>query len=119
MDDFTQIGLGGLVAILILREVFAFLRVKRNQELSDMLRQHIKDDQTYLKDIQSKVSDLHVWHNRTDEDGVPVWYVRKSLEASVEKLATAIEHMGELLKEIHDQQAATRRELRELRDAPS
>lgn len=40
--------------------------------------------------MAERVEKLYEWHNRMDEDGVPVWYVRKSLEKAISDLATAI-----------------------------
>ncbi len=41
--------------------------------------------------IQPEVEWLKKVHDKTDEDGVYVWYVRKSLETSLSKLAENIE----------------------------
>ena len=40
--------------------------------------------------MASKITKLYDWHNQRDEDGVPIWYVRKSLER----------HMGELTETV-------------------
>lgn len=39
------------------------------------------------------LKDLHVWHAKEDEEGVKVWYVRKSLEDAVQRLADAIDRI--------------------------
>ena len=38
-----------------------------------------------------QVNDLWVWHNKEDDDGVKVWYVRRSLENAIEKLCSISE----------------------------
>lgn len=39
------------------------------------------------------VKDLHVWHAKEDDEGVKVWYVRKSLEDAVVRLAELLDRM--------------------------
>lgn len=62
-----------------------------------------------------QVNDLWVWHNKEDDDGVKVWYVRRSLENAIEKLAEAIDTQSNVLVEIHREQIETRRALRDLK----
>lgn len=40
--------------------------------------------------IKDKVDDLYDWHNKTDGDGIPLWYVRRSLEESIRELGQKI-----------------------------
>ena len=35
--------------------------------------------------LEAQQRDLWGWHNERDDDGVPRWYVRKSLEESVKR----------------------------------
>ena len=62
-----------------------------------------------------QVQDLWNWHNKEDAEGVKVWYVRRSLERAIEKLAEVIDKQSEVLGEIHREQVETRRTLRELK----
>ena len=41
--------------------------------------------------VKDKVDDLHDWYNKTDEDGVFNWYVRRSLEDVIKDLGVKIE----------------------------
>lgn len=38
-----------------------------------------------------QIKDLWQWHNQTDQDGVKVWYVRKSLEEALNRNADSTE----------------------------
>lgn len=38
-----------------------------------------------LKNLEAQQRDLWIWHNEKDDDGVPRWYVRKSLEESIRR----------------------------------
>lgn len=40
-----------------------------------------------LSKIQQETHELHSWHNQRDTDGVFIWYVRRSLEDAINKLA--------------------------------
>lgn len=56
--------------------------------------------------------DLHVWHSKEDDDGVKVWYVRKSLENAVTKLADNIEAQTTLLTRLVDSMERLDRDVR-------
>ncbi len=47
--------------------------------------------------IAKQIDDLHTWHNVSGEDGVKVWYVRKSLEEAIVKLAENISRQTDLM----------------------
>jgi len=90
----TQIGVVGCFALLVIDRVLKL--VKPNGLDSRQTCQQIKD--------------LHKWHDRDDEEGVKVWYVRRSLELAVEKLASNIDIqtrvMQDLLRQGQDLHAA-------------
>ncbi len=75
--DITEAGIGAIVALMILREVFSFLTSK-------------KDIRPDILIMQRKIDELYDWHDQTDADGVKVWYIRKSLEESVDGLQETI-----------------------------
>lgn len=90
MDDMmTQLGVGGILAILMVREVLNFLKSKQPTQNGETQRLFVKLDQ-----VTRHVADLHKWHDKTDEDGVPVWYIRRSFEDAVEKLADAVTQLA-------------------------
>lgn len=74
------------MALLVLREVFAFLRSRSPDRNGNLLAR--------------QVADLWEWHNRSDEEGVKVWYVRKSLERSIHRLASNVEQQTQVLHDI-------------------
>lgn len=61
-----------------------------------------------------QVQDLWTWHNKEDDEGVKIWYVRKSLEEAITKLAENTAKQTEILQEIHREQVDQRRMLRDL-----
>ncbi len=79
--DLASLGTLGLLAVLVGREV-----VRMSNE----------------REIHQNIRELHQWHAKTDQDGVPVWYVRQSLEEAIVRLADNIEKQTELLRFLHE-----------------
>ena len=67
-----------------------------------MLRQRGID----LPRITRQIEDLHKWHAKEDDEGVKVWYVRRSLEETLKSLADNIANQTVVLQEIHREQVA-------------
>ena len=63
--------------------------------------------------IYDKVQWLYEVHHKFDDDGVPIWYVRKSLEKVIVQLADSIkkqtEIMGQIFEELRDQKHSLER----------
>ena len=71
-DQFLQVGAGGLFALLVLREVFGFLKEKVRAQ-SNLV----------IDNMAKQIQELHEWHAVTDEDGVKIWYLRRTLENAI------------------------------------
>ena len=105
MDDaLLQLGVGGIFALMIIKEVFNFLSKrnggsKANLDDSTISRKVSKDLSPKVDESLHILRDLHEWHSKTDEDGVKVWYVRRSLERTIDDLSDAIKAQNELLQE--------------------
>ena len=41
----------------------------------------------------SMIKELHEWHSREDDEGIKVWYVRKSLGDAIDKIAAVMDHI--------------------------
>lgn len=57
----------------------------------------LKED---VRKTKSKIEILYDWHNVSDEDGLKVWYVKKSLENTIVKLSDAIIQLSASLREV-------------------
>lgn len=90
-----QIGVGGIFAILVLREVFAFLPKFRGGDQKGSIERRIGG----VHERMWKIDKLYDWHNARDEEGVPVWYVRKSLEQAIKNLSSSIDVLQESIRE--------------------
>lgn len=64
-----------------------------------------------LPKIARQIDELHKWHAKEDDDGVKVWYVRRSLEDTLKTLADNIAHQTNILQEIHREQIELFRQL--------
>lgn len=108
MDDPTLWAGGAALGALAIREAFAFalkfskrnsnpedsrrsLFPPRSESLQQQLKQTEEKIDNKLNDMAVQIRDLHDWHSKTDQDGVPVWYVRRSLEEAIDKLAENIQ----------------------------
>ena len=64
-----------------------------------------------FEQIEEQTQDLWDWHNVNDQEGVKLWYVRRSLEDAIKDLSEAIQIQTNVLREIHQEQKAIRRDL--------
>lgn len=69
----------------------------------------LKDRGIDLRKLADNVEELHKWHSKEDEDGVKVWYVRKTLEAAIDKLADNISVQTKILERMHAEDNVTRK----------
>ena len=103
MEQQYALLIGGLIIPLILltiKEIFSWLKDK-NLQTTDNKIHKIKDDleatSERLEKVESKVDSLismnkimYDWHDKADEDGVKIWYVRRSLEEALHENVKAI-----------------------------
>jgi len=123
MDDLiAQVGVGGIFAVLVIREVLNFL-TKRNGADKDKGGKLDRVILAALQEMKPKLDELHKWHDQRDQDGVPVWYIRRSLEEAVDKLAESqqmlsdnIRNMTIILERLATNQDEMRREVHSLED---
>jgi biopolymer transport protein ExbB/TolQ len=134
MEHLSELGVGGILALLILKEVFSFMRSKKavsatrtqNQLITDSILKGLKGIQSdpcynehkkigkMMEDMTRKINDLYKWHDVEDSEGVKVWYVRKSLEEAIVKLSSSIEKQTELLRVITDEFRSSRKDFQYL-----
>lgn len=135
MEQFTLAGLLFIVLTTAVREVFGWFKQKNLQNSEARLKslegsigglkdsnEKLKESNDKLKDellepLKTKIDTLYEWHDKTDQDGVKVWYVRKSLEDSLSDTSKAMnilaknsEIQTKLLEEMNNEQRAFRSE---------
>jgi hypothetical protein len=104
---------GALVATLLalaIRELFSWLKEKSLQTTDNKIVQ-INNS---LKSITDRVEKVDIkidmanqmnktmfdWHDKSDEDGVKIWYVRRSLEEAINILAKNSDMQTRLLEDM-------------------
>ncbi len=105
-----QVGIAGILTVLILRTVFDFLDRYRNRKPGESAGAVERKLAVLMKKIETmeiQVRDLHQWHDTRDSDGVFRWYVRSSLEDAIEKLIKTLDHVGSVLAEVAREQKQT------------
>lgn len=60
--------------------------VKQNTDIFPTLKQQLKH-----------MEDMYVWHSKEDSDGVKVWYLRSSLEKTLDRLSDTLTKQNELI----------------------
>lgn len=112
-----QVGIAGILTILILRTVFDFLDRYRNKKPSDSAGAAERKLAVLMKKIETmeiQVRELHQWHDQRDSDGVFRWYVRSSLEDALEKLVATLAQVGSVLAEVAREQKDTNNRIERL-----
>lgn len=103
----VELGVGLIAAIMVIREVLGFLDKRKytngnSLEHGAVMNEHVNDVRIAISKVKDKVDDLHDWHNKTDEDGVFNWYVKRSLEDAIkdlgEKMCQQIEVQTKILR---------------------
>lgn len=114
MDNtLIQVGVGGTFALLVIREVFGFVKYLKNNKSNQKERE---DDQgADLPRMARQIDDLHQWHSLTDEEGVKIWYVRRSLEEALRELSSNIRAQTEVLQGLVLESRETRKKVEENR----
>ena len=97
-------GIIFLVSIII-KEVFVLLKgdAKKTSEdvasissVTSSLKKECEDISKVLNIIKELIEDLHKWHDKEDDDGVKIWYLRRSLELSIKQLPITIDKQREV-----------------------
>jgi predicted nuclease with TOPRIM domain len=86
-------------------EIHAFVSehkksVKKINEMISYLENYHKRLENHFDVLISQTDDLWDWHNKEDSDGVKIWYVRSSLEASIKDLVSTLETQRIIMRSI-------------------
>jgi hypothetical protein len=135
--DMTAMGLVIALLLIVVREVMVWLgnknlqssdvKIKLMGEQIQSLVDDNKEQKTRFDNLSKEVHTLYEWHDKDDQDGVKVWYIRQSLENVLRDNARAVaaiaknsELQTRLLEEMLESQRIVIREqsqlMRELRE---
>lgn len=111
MDIYFKRGgiFGVLFAIslfwIIFREKSLFTKKDKNESNDEEKEKEIEDALTQieamnenLENMHKKVTDLWEWHSVKDPDGIPIWYVRRTFEESINRLEDSVSLLKEQLQ---------------------
>jgi len=108
-DLLTQLGVGGILVVMVLREVFGFLKpiIERRRNGSPGTNGHMP------REAVAQIDELHRLMSRTDVDGTPLVFVPRSLSTAIHELAQVTAEQSKLLERLNDNVSEARREIRQ------
>jgi peptidoglycan hydrolase CwlO-like protein len=126
-QEATILGLFVLVIGAAIKELFGWISKKniQNSEVRfdnifknlDSISKKIDSLEVKVKQISEESEEMYDWHNKSDQDGVKIWYVRQSLENALrdnakatEAIARNIELQTKLLEEMIQNQRSMSKE---------
>lgn len=130
-QEATILGLFVLVIGAAIKELFGWMSKKNIQNSEtrfenitksiDSVSNRLSKIETKIQQIAEESEEMYDWHNKSDQDGVKVWYVRQSLENALrdnakatEAIARNIELQTRLLEEMIQNQRAMSKEQTEI-----
>jgi len=131
MDLTPELLLNGILALLIIKEVLNFVIIFTKSKSSSgdttlvlsTLNRMEENQEKMLTSICDKcvvnskqISDMHKWHDARDEDGVFLWYIRKSLSNAFDKIGNSIYSQNDILRQLLQDNKDILRENNELRN---
>ncbi len=84
MENLDVIAVVGMAAVVVADRILSQLKA-RGVDLQKLARQQ---------------QDLWEWHAREDDEGVKVWYVRRSLEDAIKELSLSIRTQTEVMAQL-------------------
>jgi predicted metal-dependent hydrolase len=84
MENLDVIAVVGMAAVVVGDRILSQLKA-RGVDLQKLARQQ---------------EDLWNWHAREDDEGVKVWYVRRSLEDAIKELSLSIRTQTEVMAQL-------------------
>lgn len=131
MEGLTpELLLNGVLALLIIKEVLNFVitfvkKKSESGEAKSILSAIDRMEKNYDKGLNSicdkctlnskYISDMYKWHEVKDEDGVFLWYIRKSLSSAFDNLAKSLYNQNDVLRQLLQDNKDILRENSELR----
>ena len=85
--EIAGFGTGAMVSLLMLKEASSFFKERKNGKDHQNHQYNLVEK---LDELSRQMENLYDWHNVRDQDGVPVWYFKRSLEDTLDKLSDSI-----------------------------
>ena len=103
MDSNILVGVaGGLLAvIMIFKEIRLFLKDRKTEDTKCAVNCKVPDN-IDIGVMAQQVSSMHSLHSKTDDDGVPMVYFRRSFEDAIKDLTSVLRKMDSNQNRIMD-----------------
>jgi len=102
----AQIGVYGIFALMLIKALTEMLKAAKskngNGSKTPEAPQVCKDIKEMTIETLDKVKGLHSMHNKTDSDGLPVWYMPRSMVKAQQEIAKTQEQTTIHLKSLAD-----------------
>ena len=98
-QGFQQLGMGGILALLVLREVFGFLRSRSGAPSSDQLA--LSPCRLDEGDV-ARIHNISKVTNSEDEDGAKRVYFPKHVQRTLDMIAETQRQQTEILRSLRD-----------------
>lgn len=74
--------------------------LKSTRKDIDSILEQLEESSEIIDKLSKIATELHQWHNVTNQEGVKLWYIRPTLEKVLESLKDAIDIQTNLTKEL-------------------
>jgi hypothetical protein len=88
--DIISVSLAVAVFLFLVKEVLPLI-IPKMRDKTNGYAASLKTIEDKLDNVQGKVESLYQWHNKFDEDGVHIWYIRPSLCKEIHQTRVAVE----------------------------
>ena len=82
-DQVWEYGIVGVIAVMVVKEAFALLKARNDVPAREERWKEISK-------AAAQVDAIYKMHDVKGRDGIPVWYVRESLEDAINELARSL-----------------------------
>lgn len=126
------------IAYMVIKEVFVLVKGETKEILKKVtsildrlddvkkLREDVAEIRSWhreremmfdkLDETSDRIDDLWEWHNKEDGDGVRIWYVRSSLQKTLDKLGETLNKEHALVSEMANNYSLLKVEVDRLKD---
>lgn len=94
------------ILIITKPNIFGKKTTDRSSKENEEIKMLLEIINATVGDVKTKVDNLDVLHSLKDEDGVPVWYVKKSLTDNISEIKTNTFKIIEIDNKLVDKQLA-------------
>lgn len=114
MDDLQNAGVVVIAIVLILREVAAIVKARRDPDAKADASAKYDALFKIVRTTAGKVDalyDCHLGPQALDSDGAPKWYVRAALPEAVSEVGKALTTLNDTLREMHHDHQEIKKQL--------